>query len=96
MNFVAMMARLSKYRRQNVDSLMRAAEVDQSQLEAAFKGEVSGQSVLRRLAPALGVHTADLFILAGLDVPSGLAPCVAPADSVLDHVVRDCSSPAHR
>ncbi|MEV0730193.1 XRE family transcriptional regulator [Polymorphospora sp. NPDC050346] len=88
MNFAAMMARLLKSRGQNVDSLMRAAEVDQSELEAAFKGEVSGQSVLGRLAPALGVHTTDLYILAGLDVPSDLAPCAPPADSILDHVVR--------
>ncbi|MET7867439.1 XRE family transcriptional regulator [Micromonospora taraxaci] len=36
----------------------------------------------------LGVHPADLFILAGLDVPSDLAPCAAPAGSILDHFVK--------
>ncbi|MEU8220682.1 XRE family transcriptional regulator [Micromonospora taraxaci] len=79
---------MSKSRGQTVDSLLRAAEVDQSGIEAAFGGEVSGPSALRRLAPVLGVHTADLFILAGLDVPSDLAPCAAPAGSILDHLVK--------
>ncbi|MEV4764047.1 XRE family transcriptional regulator [Micromonospora chokoriensis] len=79
---------MSKSRGQTVDSLLRAAEVDQSGIEAAFDGEVSGPSALRRLAPVLGVHPADLFILAGLDVPSDLAPCAAPAGSILDHLVK--------
>ncbi|MEU8332915.1 hypothetical protein [Micromonospora sp. NPDC048839] len=87
-NVVAMVARLSANRGQNVGSLMRAAQVDQAELEAAFKGDASNPSVLRRLAPALGLHAADLFVLAGLDVPSDLAPFAAPADSILDQVVR--------
>jgi hypothetical protein len=85
---VAMVARLSKRRGQTVDSLLRAATVDQSEIEAAFDGGVSGASALRRLAPVLGVHPADLFILAGLDVPSDLAPAAAPAGSILDHLVK--------
>ncbi|WP_147376324.1 hypothetical protein [Micromonospora radicis] len=87
-NLVAMLARLSRNRGQGVDSLIRAAGMDQSELAAVFEGDDFGQSVLRRLAPALGVHTADLFVLAGLEVPNDLVPRTDPADSVLDHLVR--------
>jgi hypothetical protein len=31
-------------------------------------------ALLRRLAPALGLHTADLFVIAGHDLPADLAP----------------------
>jgi hypothetical protein len=42
-------------------------------------GEASGQAppslpFLRQLAPVLGWHTADLFVIAGLRVPDDLAP----------------------
>lgn len=33
-----------------------------------------GPAALRRLAPVLGFHTADLFVIAGRDVPVDLAP----------------------
>ncbi|MGW1448409.1 XRE family transcriptional regulator [Micromonospora sp. NPDC002411] len=73
---------MSKSRGQTFDSVLRAAEVDQSEIE------VAGPSALRRLAPMLGVHPADLLVLAGLDVPSDLAPCAAPVGSILDHLVK--------
>ncbi|WP_327039679.1 hypothetical protein [Micromonospora maris] len=34
---------------------------------------VPGSDLVRRLAPALGIRTADLFVIAGLPVPGDLA-----------------------
>jgi hypothetical protein len=87
-NFLAMIERLSQIRGQSLGDLMRVAGADQSMVDAAFKGDVFGQSGLRRLARALGVHAADLFVLAGIEVPSNLAPSSTPAGSILDHLVR--------
>ncbi|SBT42075.1 hypothetical protein [Micromonospora auratinigra] len=44
-----------------------------SELDAVLAGGAAGPSLLRRLAPPLGLHTADLFVVAGLDVPQDLA-----------------------
>ncbi|GLW56021.1 hypothetical protein [Kitasatospora phosalacinea] len=46
--------------------------------------------LLRRLAPALGLHAADLFVLAGLPVPDDLAPLDAMAAQWAPHLVEDC------
>ncbi|MET9879925.1 hypothetical protein ABZZ36_35735 [Actinacidiphila glaucinigra] len=45
-------------------------------------------SALRRLAPELGLHTADLFVIAGVDVPGDLAPVDATAGRHLPDLVR--------
>jgi hypothetical protein len=43
-------------------------------------GHVSSPAALRRLAPALGWHTDDLFVLAGQDLPADLTPTDPKAD----------------
>jgi hypothetical protein len=44
----------------------------------ALRGETPSTALLRRLAPVLGFHAADLFVMAGRTVPKDLAP-VDPA-----------------
>lgn len=44
-----------------------------------FDGVVPSPSLLRRLAPALRLHVADLFVIAGVAVPEELAPLDANA-----------------
>ncbi|WBB95062.1 XRE family transcriptional regulator [Solwaraspora sp. WMMA2080] len=87
-NFLAMIERLSRIRGQSFDDLMRVAGVDPLMVDAAIKGDVLGQSSLQRLARVLDMHAADLFVVAGIEVPSNLAPLSAPAGPVLDHLVR--------
>ncbi|MFF7678433.1 hypothetical protein [Actinacidiphila glaucinigra] len=43
---------------------------------------------LRRLAPELGLHTADLFVIAGVDVPGDLAPVATTAGRHIPRLVR--------
>ncbi|MBB4958311.1 hypothetical protein [Micromonospora polyrhachis] len=42
------------------------------ELDAVLSGGVASSSLVRRLAPTLGMHTADLFVVAGLDLPQDL------------------------
>ncbi|OKI63422.1 hypothetical protein A6A27_26775 [Micromonospora sp. CB01531] len=37
-------------------------------------GGAASPSLVRRLAPTLGLHTADLFVVAGLELPPDLVP----------------------
>jgi hypothetical protein len=43
-------------------------------------GDVATPGALRRLAPVLGGRAADLFVLAGHDLPADLAPTDPAAD----------------
>jgi hypothetical protein len=45
-----------------------------SEFDAILTGTEPTAAMLRRLAPALGLHAADLFVIAGLDLPDDLAP----------------------
>jgi hypothetical protein len=59
-----------------------------SEIDAVPPGAAGTPQSLRRLAPALGLRTADLFVIAGLELPEDLAPArdTKPWDvgSVLD------------
>ena len=69
MEFEALLRRLTD--RRGWDALAVARDVG---------GDVAAPDALRRLAPALGWHAADLFVLAGLDLPADLAPTDPAAD----------------
>ncbi|MFD8073264.1 hypothetical protein ACFV3E_11490 [Streptomyces sp. NPDC059718] len=45
-------------------------------------------STLRRLAPTLGLHTPDLFVIAGVEVPGDLAPVDPKAGRHVPDLVR--------
>ena len=73
--------------------LARDAGVPSGALGAVIRGgAVPDPDLVRKLAPALGIHAADLFVIAGLPVPDDLASAwpTSPWDvgSLLRHVLR--------
>lgn len=63
----------------DVGSLAQRASVPEADVEALVGGARPESSLLRQLAPALGVHASDLFVIGGLPVPEDLAPLDAEA-----------------
>lgn len=59
------------------------------EVRAVLAGESPGEVLLRRLAPVLGFHAVDLFILAGWAVPDDLAPLDAAAAKWATSTVTD-------
>ncbi|WCD91016.1 hypothetical protein KPP03845_107445 [Streptomyces xanthophaeus] len=57
-----------------MSDLSERAGVTGSELRAVLGGAVPRPPLLQRLAPALDLHTADLFVIAGTAVPDELAP----------------------
>jgi hypothetical protein len=45
------------------------AGIPSSELDAVVGGAKPSADIVRKLAPAMGIHTADLFVIAGLQVP---------------------------
>jgi hypothetical protein len=86
--FGLLLARLSQYRQLDVGGLSRSAMVSETELQAVLDGGVPGPSLLRRIAPALNLHIADLFVMAGLAVPDDVAPLDVKATSMVDQLVR--------
>jgi hypothetical protein len=52
---------------------------EERELRAVLNGQAPGPALLSRLAPALGLHVADLYVVAGIEVPQELAPLDASA-----------------
>lgn len=79
------MSRLLAHRKLDVSALAAAAGVPESELAAVLEGAEPSASLMRGLAPALGLHTSDLFLIAGRRVPDDLAPMgpVVPSVSSL-------------
>lgn len=50
------------------------AGVPEWDLQRVLEGAEPSPSLLRRLAPVLGLHAADLFAIAGAAIPDDLAP----------------------
>lgn len=48
--------------------------MSEPELGRVLDGDVPSSALLRRLAPAVGLHAADLFALAGVALPDDLAP----------------------
>ena len=84
--FGVFLARLSGHRELDVRSLSGLAEIPEPELQAVFKGASPSMSLLTNLAPALGLHVADLLVIAGLPVPEELAPLDARAGSLVPKV----------
>ena len=75
-------------RRLDAGVVCRRADVDGSELSEVFRGAAPGPDLLRRLAPALGLRTADLFVIAGVALPDDLAPSGGRLRTGLPRVVR--------
>jgi hypothetical protein len=55
-------------------ALAEAVGLAAARLDAVIAGSGPDESLLRRLAPALGLHASDLFVFAARTVPVDLAP----------------------
>ncbi|MDH6142063.1 transcriptional regulator with XRE-family HTH domain [Kitasatospora sp. GP30] len=87
--FGSMLARLLDHGELGVQELADRAGLTPDEVRAVLAGETPGEGLLRRLAPGLGFHAVDLFILAGLVVPEDLAPLDAAAERWVPYVVMD-------
>lgn len=73
--------RLLSHRRPTLDTSIEqmqavvadGAGVSGVEFAAVVEGAVPSPELVRKLAPALGIHAADLFVFAGLTVPDDLA-----------------------
>ncbi|MFE7530742.1 hypothetical protein ACFU7Y_34265 [Kitasatospora sp. NPDC057542] len=74
LEFGALLARLMGHRTIDASVLSTAAGTDLEELRAVLGGRPPAERLLRELAPVLGLHTADLFVLAGQPVPDDLTP----------------------
>jgi hypothetical protein len=72
--FGVLLARLADHQRLNLGDLSQLAQVPEAELRAVLRGMPPYPSLLRTLAPALNLHAADLFVIAGVPVPEELAP----------------------
>lgn len=64
-------------------ALANAAGVPSRELATAAKeGTAPSPDLIRKLAPALGFHTADLFVIAGLPVPDDVIVHRTPSVAV--------------
>jgi hypothetical protein len=72
--FGVLLARVLAHRELDIGALCRQAAVPEPELRGVLDGEVPSPPLLGRLAPAFGLHAADMFVLAGVPVPDELAP----------------------
>lgn len=84
-----MLAWLLDHRELSVHELADRAGSEADELLAVLAGEAPSEGLFRRIAPAVGFHAVDLYILAGLEVPGDLAPLDAAADRWSAHAVMD-------
>ncbi|MFF2045676.1 hypothetical protein ACFVVX_35175 [Kitasatospora sp. NPDC058170] len=86
--FADLAARLLDHHGLEPADLARRAEVAGAELAAVLDGAAPDQALLRRLAPALGLDTADLFEIAALPLPEDLAPAGGMATTSIVGIVR--------
>lgn len=84
-----MLARLLGRRGLDMPGVALRAGAAPSEVQAVIGGAVPGGPFLRRLAPVLGWHAADLFVVAGVPVPQDLAPLEPGAGDLAARLARD-------
>ncbi|MFJ6794960.1 hypothetical protein [Streptomyces sp. NPDC091268] len=77
--FGGLLTRMMAHRALTAGELAVRVGAPADEVRAVLAGVRPGEGLLRRLAPALGFHAVDLFILAGSAVPEDLAPLDAAA-----------------
>ncbi|MEU6034606.1 hypothetical protein ABZ801_04290 [Actinomadura sp. NPDC047616] len=87
--FGLLLMRLLDHRQSDISSLSQVAGVPEDELRSVVDGLRPSPSLLQALAPALNLHAADLFAMAGRDVPDALAPLDASARQYIDDLVID-------
>ncbi|MCY0931662.1 hypothetical protein OTB20_36880 [Streptomyces sp. H27-H1] len=86
--FDVLLRRLADHRKLDLRLVAQQAEIDDFTLRSLLEGAPSDAAFLRRLAPALGFHGADLFAMAGAPVPEDLAPLDATAAPLIPSLVK--------
>lgn len=86
--FGVLLAKLSAHRALDIGALARQAGVPEPELRSVLAGVVPTSSLLRSLGPALGMHAADVFVIAGATVPDDLAPLDAGARKWVTYVLQ--------
>ncbi|SEE98375.1 hypothetical protein SAMN05216489_09381 [Streptomyces sp. 3213] len=97
-DFDMLLARLAGHRRLDIAGLSSSAEIPEPELRAVYEGMAPSPALLRRLAPVLRLHAADLFVIADLPVPDGLAPLDPRAAGLVVGLLKDAVvlPPEHR
>ncbi len=75
------LGRLAELRGADAGTLARRTTVAESRIQAVLDGAEPDPDMLRELAPVLGLHASDLFVIAGQAVPGDLVP-THPGSSV--------------
>lgn len=86
--FGVLLGRLLEHRRADPATVARAAGVPTAEVDAVLAGSNADALLLRRLAPALGLHAADLFVIAGRGLPADSAPARGTAPWHVGQVMR--------
>jgi hypothetical protein len=85
--FGVLLARLLARRKLCVADLARQCQIPEPELLTVRNGAPPGASLLRQLGPALGLHPADLFVIAGVPVPGELIPPDSGAGRLIPSLV---------
>ena len=93
-----LLTRLLRHRGTNTTWLSASSGVPESEIRSVIDGTPLSQPQLHALAPALGFHAADLFVIADVPVPEELAPLDRAAGNAITSLVRTTMalSPGHR
>lgn len=86
--FGVLLTRLLNHRRTDVAWLSSASGISESELRAVVAGTPPLASQLDGLAPVLGFHAADLYVIADVPVPEALAPRDPTAGSAVVALLR--------
>ena len=87
--FGVLLARLMDHHGFDAGSLSKAAGVAESEIGGVLDGTPPSPPLLRSLAPALGLRTPDLFVIATVPVPEDLAPLDPEAGAIVKGLVWD-------
>lgn len=86
--FAVLLTRLLHHQGQEPAGFARRAGAGEADVVALLDGAAPDRALLRRLAPALGLDTADLFEIAAVPLPEDLAPAGGMATTSIVSVVR--------
>jgi hypothetical protein len=82
-----MLTRLLEHRRSSIAELSASSGVAESGLRPVVDGTPPNASQLYALAPVLGFHAADLFVIADVALPEDLTPLDRAAGDVISDLV---------
>jgi transcriptional regulator with XRE-family HTH domain len=72
--FSVLLGRVVDQQALGLHELCERSGLSETELSSVLRGAVPGSPFLKKLAPALGLHAADLFAIAQVALPAELAP----------------------